>query len=127
MLGPQIRKWRLERGIAQRDLAARAGIDPSTLSRLEKGYIPGSRSLLIRLANALGVSIEEMQKAAGIDDLGEAVGGSLDGAMMRWIRQAGAYPYLRVAKRVAEAGISPDLFQTVADALIQAKFGSLRS
>jgi len=50
---------RLERGIKARDLARRAAIDPSYVTRIENGREP-SRQVKARIANALGQPIKAL-------------------------------------------------------------------
>lgn len=54
-LAQELRELRLKRGISQRQLAAAAGIDHSTLSRIEAGLIEPSYETLFLIATALGV------------------------------------------------------------------------
>ncbi|OJX73980.1 helix-turn-helix transcriptional regulator [Leifsonia sp. 71-9] len=56
--GTALRILRQALGITARDLAARAGIDPSFLSRLENGARQPSPPVLRRLAHGLGVPVE---------------------------------------------------------------------
>ena len=42
-LGAQLIRLRAEAGWSQRDLAARCGLDQSTISRIERGRAPGMR------------------------------------------------------------------------------------
>ena len=52
-LGTVVRVWRRACGLSQRALAARAGVNQSTISRLETGKLSGLR--LRRLARILGI------------------------------------------------------------------------
>jgi XRE family transcriptional regulator, regulator of sulfur utilization len=62
-VGLRIRALREERGLSQADLAAKAGIDFATFSKLENGR-SGSRgptlSRLYQVANALGVKVADL-------------------------------------------------------------------
>lgn len=51
-----LRWWRRARGLTQRELAARSGVQQRTISRLESGLVeePRTRTLL-KLSEALGV------------------------------------------------------------------------
>lgn len=65
-VGLEIKRWREERGLSQAQLAARVGVDPSVMSRLEAGKIPDPRaSLLHRVADALDVPVWTLLNAAG--------------------------------------------------------------
>src|SRR3954463_3134531 len=54
-LGELLSQLRTERGLAQNRVAQSAGIDGSTLSRLEKGERGVSRDVLDRVCEALGL------------------------------------------------------------------------
>ena len=62
--GDLVRNMRLQRHMSQRMLAARSGIDPSTISRLERG-LAGTTTLTVlsRLADGLGCAPEELMSA----------------------------------------------------------------
>jgi transcriptional regulator with XRE-family HTH domain len=60
-LGPRIRSLRESRGWNLTDLAARTGLDPANLSRLERGEGNPRLSTLERLADALGCRVNLVQ------------------------------------------------------------------
>lgn len=65
-LGEAVRSARLARGISQEDLAARAGLDRSYMSSIERGaQNPGIVSVL-RVANALGMTASELFSLASL-------------------------------------------------------------
>jgi transcriptional regulator with XRE-family HTH domain len=68
-LGAYVQRLRLERAMSVRGLAARAKVDFSWLSRLERGRIasPDARSLW-RVARALEVEVADMYLEAGFGD-----------------------------------------------------------
>jgi transcriptional regulator with XRE-family HTH domain len=68
-LGAYVQQLRLERALSVRGLAARAGVDFSWLSRLERGRIgsPDARSLW-RVARALDVEVADLYLEAGFGD-----------------------------------------------------------
>jgi transcriptional regulator with XRE-family HTH domain len=59
----QLKRLRAEKGLSQARLAARAGIDPSTVNQIERGAREASPATLRKLADALDVSL-----AALLDD-----------------------------------------------------------
>lgn len=66
--GELLRKWRKKRGLSQRDLAQRVGIDFSYVSKVENdvpGFESPSEEALSRLADALEVDPDEMITRAG--------------------------------------------------------------
>ncbi len=56
----QLKLTRMQRGITQWELARRAGMPESKLSRVENGRIPLTPELAARLARELGVSPDEI-------------------------------------------------------------------
>lgn len=61
-----LKRERVRAGLTVRDLAQAAGLVPSTVSRLESGLIGSPKpDHLQRLANALGIDVEELYAAAG--------------------------------------------------------------
>lgn len=59
-LGPRLRAARHDRGWTLDDLAGRAGMSPSTLSRLESGRRQASLELLLPLTRQLGIRIDDL-------------------------------------------------------------------
>jgi hypothetical protein len=55
-----VRVWREHRGMTLRGLAARAGVAPAHLSRIENREKPGGLGALKRLAAALGIGLEDV-------------------------------------------------------------------
>jgi DNA-binding XRE family transcriptional regulator len=58
--GKRLRELRRRRKLSRKELAERAGIDESTLARLERGERPASLDLLRRLAQALDLPPVEL-------------------------------------------------------------------
>jgi transcriptional regulator with XRE-family HTH domain len=58
--GRRVLLARLEAGISQRILAERSGLDQSTIVRVEKGGGNVRPMTLARLAQALGIPVEEL-------------------------------------------------------------------
>ncbi|MBV9281348.1 MAG: helix-turn-helix transcriptional regulator [Chloroflexi bacterium] len=58
--GRELRRLRTTRGLSQSELAARAGIDPSYLGRVERGfYGPPTVSTIIRIARGLALGHDD--------------------------------------------------------------------
>ena len=51
--GAAVRRWRVSRGMSQRQLARRVDLSQATVSRLERGLLPGIR--LWRILTLLAV------------------------------------------------------------------------
>lgn len=61
IVGNNIRILRERLGLSQSELAARVGIHPSALNKIESGVIRNSRyRYLVRIAKVLGVSLDEL-------------------------------------------------------------------
>lgn len=58
--GKRIRDLRYERGLTYRALAELAGVNHSTIWRIETGAREGTPALLKRVADALGVAVSEI-------------------------------------------------------------------
>lgn len=62
-IGPRLRSARRERGWTLDDLATRAGISVSTLSRLEAGKRQASLELLLPITRQLGIRVDDLLPA----------------------------------------------------------------
>src|SRR5688572_24668001 len=67
-VGPRLRQLRLEREATLTDLAEETGISVSTLSRLESGHRKPTLELLLPLARAHRVSLDELVDAPATGD-----------------------------------------------------------
>lgn len=59
-----VRVWREYRGMTQRELAAKAGINTAYLSQIETGKRGGSTKVLRAVSNALAVDLDDIVSAA---------------------------------------------------------------
>ena len=59
-LGRRVAARRIERGFSQAALSRRTGINPSYLSRIETGKVHPTVRTALRIAEALGLSIEDL-------------------------------------------------------------------
>ncbi len=67
-VGPRLRQLRLERGATLADLAAETGVSVSTLSRLESGLRRPTLELLLPLARAHRVALDDLVDAPETGD-----------------------------------------------------------
>ncbi|KQT94652.1 XRE family transcriptional regulator [Marmoricola sp. Leaf446] len=67
-VGPRLRALRLEAGLTLADLATTTGISVSTLSRLESGGRRPTLELLLPLARAHGLALDDLVEASGAAD-----------------------------------------------------------
>ena len=67
-VGPRLRALRQQRHLTLADLAAATNISVSTLSRLESGHRRPNLELLLPLAHAYGVPLDELVGPPAIDD-----------------------------------------------------------
>src|SRR3954449_7817619 len=68
LVGPRLKSLRKERGVTLIDLAERTGISKSTLSRLENGQRRPSLELLLPLAQAYRVPLDDLVGAPDVGD-----------------------------------------------------------
>jgi transcriptional regulator with XRE-family HTH domain len=61
----RLKELRKLRALSQQELAEAAGIGRATLSRIERGETGAHGRTLRRLADALGVSVEELVRVEG--------------------------------------------------------------
>lgn len=59
-LGKEIRKARIDAGINQKELASRAALSQKYMSQLERDGADPRLSVVIRIARALGVSLDRL-------------------------------------------------------------------
>jgi len=78
-LVPRLIELRKSRGLNQRQLAEALGLDPSSMSRVEKGERAVSVNELVRLARVLDVRVEDLL-------------GDTQPATSIWLRAAGESP-----------------------------------
>lgn len=55
-----VRVWREHRGLSGRELAQRAEVSAPYLSQIESGMKPGSTTALVKVARALGVTVDDL-------------------------------------------------------------------
>jgi transcriptional regulator with XRE-family HTH domain len=67
-VGPRLKRLRVRRGVTLTALAAKTGISKSTLSRLESGQRKPSLELLLPLAEAHQVPLDELVGAPDVGD-----------------------------------------------------------
>jgi DNA-binding XRE family transcriptional regulator len=58
-----LKVWREYRGLSQKDLAAVAGLSGAFLSQIENGARKGRIGAIVRIANALGVTLDDLVAA----------------------------------------------------------------
>jgi transcriptional regulator with XRE-family HTH domain len=68
LVGPRLRKVREQRGVTLTEVAERTGISKSTLSRLETGQRKPSLELLLPLARAYRVPLDDLVGAPEVGD-----------------------------------------------------------
>lgn len=62
VIGRKITRLRLSKGWTQKELAEKALISPSYISRIEEGFIKPKVKTLVRIARALEVELSELYK-----------------------------------------------------------------
>jgi transcriptional regulator with XRE-family HTH domain len=72
-LASRVRALRDDRGLSQQALAEEANVSYRTLQYLESGQRAPQRSTLIQLADALGVTYEDLRLLAGRSSISDAL------------------------------------------------------
>jgi len=136
--GTELRRWRDSRRVSQLELAIRAGTTQRHLSFIERGRSMPGRAIVVRLAEALGLSLRERNSLllrAGYAPLFSESG--LDEPLLRPVRDAlegildGHSPYpalvLRPYGEVVAANSAIDVLTEDADpALLEVPVNMLR-
>lgn len=79
-VGQLIREARLARGLTQGELARRAGLVQSNVSRFEHDEVSPSISMLARIANAAGYDLEvSLVTRSSVDAAGASIDGTVGG------------------------------------------------
>lgn len=82
-LGERLRYWRLRSQVTQAEIERRAGLAHNALSRIENGQVDPQFETVMRIAEALGMSFEELQQRtippSHARDSGEGVENLVDG------------------------------------------------
>jgi transcriptional regulator with XRE-family HTH domain len=61
-LGERLRYWRSRQSLTQAEIERRAGLAHNALSRIENGQVDPQFDTVTRIAEALGMSFEELQQ-----------------------------------------------------------------
>jgi transcriptional regulator with XRE-family HTH domain len=69
LLLPGLKRWRIRRGLTQQQLADRVGARLQYVSRVEQGR-GCNRAVAKKMAEALGVDLDELRAEAGGEDPG---------------------------------------------------------
>jgi len=64
-VGEQIRHVREHHDLTQQTVCERSGLDVATYSRIEQGHSSPKLDTLIRIADAIGVEVEELVRRSG--------------------------------------------------------------
>lgn len=60
MMGQRVRKLRQEHGMSQTELAKKVGVGQAHISDIELNHNAPSMDVLVRLAEALGVTVDDL-------------------------------------------------------------------
>ena len=63
-----VRVWRKHRGMTQQELAQVAGISKPYLSQIETGKRTGTAEVLVAIADALGITVDDLMPRDNVDD-----------------------------------------------------------
>lgn len=109
-IGIKIRNLRTLRGITQGELARRANVDQSMVSKVENGTANPGVETIRDIATALGVSADELftpdLKLAPLTD--KIIMQHLDENLRQFIAKEDAAPYITMAKELYEGGFAQE-------------------
>ena len=106
-IGEIIRNLRILRGVEQGDLARRAGVSQSLVSKVESGVANPSLETIKSIADSLGVTYEELfapRKLVPLSD--KIIMGHLDENLRQFIAKDDSEPYIEVARELYEKGFN---------------------
>ena len=110
----RVRELRFERGLSQAKLAARAGIDPSTVNQIETGKRSPSANSLNKLARALEVEVADLfpkgQSPLPLDDVAGA-----ETELLRRVLDAVRQDTKRQSQAIARLGASEGQMQAMTE------------
>lgn len=107
-----VRIWREHRGLTRAELAARAEIPQGYLSEIENRRKPGSTAAYQRLANALGVAVDDILPTP-VEESAE----------LRFIGQPGAYNSARETVRFYATQGGQNVAFTITNQALAQRFG----
>lgn len=107
-MGSTIRRLREMRGLSQKELAKRAGVEQSLISKVENNSANFSLNTLTSVASVLGISTKDLTDSKGLEKLvnlsDDVIINHLDDDMRQFIAKDDSAPYLEVAKKLYEVG-----------------------
>jgi transcriptional regulator with XRE-family HTH domain len=110
----RVRELRIERGLSQAKLAARAGIDPSTVNQIETGKRSPSANSLNKLARALEVEVADLfPKGQPPLPLDEVAGSETE--LLRRVLDAVRQDMKRQSQAIARADASEGQVQSMTE------------
>jgi transcriptional regulator with XRE-family HTH domain len=110
----RVRELRFERGLSQAKLAARAGIDPSTVNQIETGKRSPSANSLNKLARALEVEVADLfPKGQPPLPLDEVAGSETE--LLRGVLDAVRQDMKRQSQAIARADASEGQVQSMTE------------
>lgn len=68
--GRQLREWRIDKGLTQAELAESVGIDPTYISKIERGRLEHTPSVRTLRGFARALDVDELDVAAAANKLG---------------------------------------------------------
>ena len=108
-IGEIIRNLRMLRGVEQGDLARRAGVSQSLISKVESGTANPSLGTIKSIADSLGVTYEELfapRKMVPLSD--KIIMGHLDENLRQFIAKDDSEPYIEIARELYERGFNAE-------------------
>ncbi|MGC7870020.1 helix-turn-helix domain-containing protein [Desulfosporosinus sp. SYSU MS00001] len=123
-LGKKLKEIRLTKGLSAKELSKRSGVARSLISQLETGKRQSTGiDTISRLALALEVpptvflSSESIQ--APLSNLRTSEGSYGNEDLINFTIKEESRPFLRLAQKAEEAGLSPDLLEDLLDIIVK--------
>ena len=123
-IGEIIRNLRMLRGVEQGDLAKRANVSQSMISKVESGAANPGLDTLKKIAIALGVTYEELFAPRKVVLLSDKMTMShLDDNLRQFIARDDSIPYIEVARDLYEKGFNNKELEALRTILTSSKNG----
>ncbi len=106
-LGRTIKVLRTDRGVERKDLALNAGLSYSYLTEIENGTKPASNTILVPIAEALGLQLYELIAAAEARLQSQEAPADETQSSLQQVPAPSVYPRMEGPRELRNAGIAP--------------------
>jgi transcriptional regulator with XRE-family HTH domain len=111
-LPAKLKQARSQKGLTQGQLSKKTGVDIQRLSKYERGVLVPTTEVIVKISEALGVSLDYLLK----NGKNTVVGQIQDAQLLKHVIQVDALPYKdrQILKEILEAFIKKHRFEEVA-------------